>query len=372
MSQINRPTLCRLSELTPLCIDWIWPSYLAAGKLTLIDGDPSQGKSLLALDLAARLTTGREWPDGQNGSAPQPVILFAGEDGIQDTVQPRLRAAGADLSFIHILGTPSAHGGSGCTPRLPDDCDLLRGMLRDTRSRLLIVDPLFAFLGQGRSAGNDALIREVLTPLYRIAEEARAAVLMSRHLTKGLGKHAIYRGSGSIALIGMARAAFLVANAPEEADLHVLACTKNNLASPPPSLGYRIAATPDGQPRLTWTGRVDVTADDLVSNANYSIGEALADAVVFLEQLLQDGSCPSEEAYRQARAAGIAERTLRRAKNQLGVISEKVCDEDKHAWHWRLPTAALDLSPEEAHRRLLEDFWKAGDVRQPQSAGEAT
>ena len=124
MSQINRPTLCRLSELTPLCIDWIWPSYLAAGKLTLIDGDPSQGKSLLALDLAARLTTGREWPDGQNASAPQPVMLFAGEDGIQDTVQPRLRAAGADLSFIHILGTLSALGGSGCTPRLPDDCDL--------------------------------------------------------------------------------------------------------------------------------------------------------------------------------------------------------------------------------------------------------
>jgi hypothetical protein len=359
MSQINRPTLCRLSELTPQCIDWVWPGYLAAGKLTLIDGDPSQGKSLLALDLAARLTTGREWPDGQNTSAPQPVILFAGEDGIQDTVQPRLRAAGADLSFIHILGTPSAPGGSGCTPRFPDDCDLVRDMLRDTRSRLLIVDPLFAFLGRGRSAGNDALIREVLTPLARIAEETRAAVLMTRHLTKRLGKHAIYHGSGSIALIGMARAAFLVANAPEDGHLRVLACTKNNLASPPPSLGYRIAATADGQPRLTWTGRFEVTADDLVSNAHYSRGDALADAVGFVEQLLRGGSCNTDEAYRQASAAGIAERTLRRAKNQLGVILEQEWVDGKRVWHWRLPAAALDLSPEEAHSRLLEDFWKA-------------
>ena len=358
MSQINRPTLCRLSELMPQSIDWVWPGYLAAGKLTLIDGDPSQGKSLLTLDLAARLTTGREWPDGQNASAPQPVILFAGEDGIQDTVQPRLRAAGADLSQIHILGAPSAFGGSGCTPRLPEDCELVRDMLRDTGSRLLIVDPLFAFLGRGRSAGNDALIREVLTPLARLAEESGAAVLMTRHLTKGLGRHAIYRGSGSIALIGMARTAFLVANAPEDADMHVLACTKNNLAAQPPSLGYRIVAAPDGQPRLTWIGRVEVTADDLVSNANYSVGEALADAIVFLEQLLRDGSCPSEEAYRQARAAGIAERTLRRAKNQLGIVSEQQWNDDKRVWHWRLPAAALDLPVEEAHRRLLEAFWK--------------
>jgi hypothetical protein len=223
---------------------------------------------------------------------------------------------------------------------------------------LLIVDPLYAFLGRGLSAANAALIQQALTPLARIVEETHTAVPMSRHLTKGISKHAIYRGTGSIALLGISRAAFLVANAPEDADLHVLACIKSNMVSPPPSLGYRIASAPDGQPLLAWTGPVEASADDLLLNANHSKGDALGQAVVFLQQLLRDGPCRSEEAYRQARAAGISERTLRRAKIHLGVESKQEWGEDQRAWHWRLPTAALDLPPEEAHRRFMEHYWK--------------
>src|SRR5438552_2898293 len=128
MSDTSLPLLCRLSDLTPEPIDWLWPGYLAAGKLTLIDGDPDRGKSL---------TTGRPWPDGQSGSGPQSVLILASEDGIKDTILPRLRAAGADETRIHLFGCVSHQGTLGRQPRLPQDCFLLREMLRSTDVRLI-------------------------------------------------------------------------------------------------------------------------------------------------------------------------------------------------------------------------------------------
>src|SRR5439155_929880 len=143
-------------------------------------------------------------------------------------------------------------------PRFPQDCLLLREHLRATGARLVIADPLFAFLGAGQCGANDGMVRQALTPLARVAEETRAVITMVRHLNKGTGRQAIYRGSGSIALIGLARTAFLAASSPHDPDLNVLACTKNNLAATPSALAYRITQV-DGHPLIAWQGPVETT-----------------------------------------------------------------------------------------------------------------
>src|SRR5262249_53524160 len=160
---------------------------------------------LLALDLAARLSSGRAFADGFVPPGPQNVALLGGEDGTRDTVIPRLRAAGADLSRVHVLGIETNDGSPPRAPLLPDDCHVLREMLKATGARLLIADPLFAFLSRNASPLSDTAIRRALAPLARVAKETRSGVLLSRHLTKQTSKRALYRGSGSIALIGLAR-----------------------------------------------------------------------------------------------------------------------------------------------------------------------
>src|SRR5262245_60333810 len=125
-----------LNDLVPRPVDWLWPHILPAGKLTLIDGDPSQGKSLMTLDLAARLTTARALPDGYQPPEPCGVVLVGAEDNLEDTVLPRLLAAGADPRRVHAFRGPRCHGRCQRPPVFPGDCDLLGRVGRDTGSRL--------------------------------------------------------------------------------------------------------------------------------------------------------------------------------------------------------------------------------------------
>jgi hypothetical protein len=336
MSSRTPKRTLRLSDLRPEPVDWLWPGRVAAGKVMLIDGDPSQGKSLLTLDLAARLTFGRELPDGHVPTGPLSVVLVGSEDDLRDTVLPRLAAARADLGRVHAFAGRSAGGAGDRPPVFPDDVGLLCEAVEETSARLVIVDPLAAYLRPGVS-GNDALVRRALAPLVELAERTRAAVVLVRHLNKGgRGQQAIYRGGGSIALIGVTRTAFLVGPDPEDPELHVLACTKNNLGWPPPSLAFRIQGDEQGRAVVAWAGVSDLSADELVLTPSRRYGGALHGAKEFLRGLLEEGPCGAEEVCRRAGESGIAERTLRRAKAELGVTSVKPCD-DGAGWVWQLP-----------------------------------
>jgi AAA domain len=337
-------------ELRP--IEWLWPGRVAAGKLTLIDGDPSQGKSLLTLDLVARLTAGRPLPDGPPFGPPQSVVLVGTEDGLGDTVRPRLQAAGADLTRVHTFDVHDANGAPRL-PAFPADYDLLRETLLETGARLVVIDPLAAVLmAAGGLSG--FYVRKALWPLAALADETRAAVIMIRHLTKGgQGRRAIYRGGGAIDIIGSARTAFLVAPHPEDDSLRLLACTKINVAEPPPSLGFRIVANDDGQSAVTWTGAVDVSADDLVVPITPR-GQAVEQARTYLEDLLRDGPRSSEEIFRQAQEAGHSRRTIERAKSELRIRSEVHPTGQGKQWLWRLPTGAPEDTLDYAERRKRE------------------
>jgi hypothetical protein len=323
-----------LQATQPRPLAWLWPGRMAAGRLTLIDGDPGQGKSLLAIDIAARLTSGREMPDGFRPEAPAAVVLLSGEDGMEDTVLPRLLAAGGDVRRTYRW--PEEAG-----PLVfPQACAALGQMLRDTAARLVIFDPFFAFLGQEVSSLNDLMIRRALAPLMGVAEETQASLLLIRHLGKDESKQAAYRGLGSIAILGVARTAFLVGPDPVDPKLHVLACMKSNLAAMPPSLGFRIVSAGDGRPRLEWQGEVPRTADDLVAPVRRR-GEAVPRAVCFLQERLAAGFCNRQVVLEEAARLGISFRTLERAKQELWVVSRQRREEGRNVWYWGLRECEL-------------------------------
>jgi hypothetical protein len=318
----------RVQKPAPRPVPWLWPSRIAAGRLTLIDGDPDQGKSFVTLDLAARLTAGHTLPDGCRPSGPMAVLLLSAEDSREDTIVPRLLAAGADLQRVHFWD-------EAVGPVFPEACGRLQQVLETTQARLVVIDPFFAFLGQEIGSLNDFMIRRALQPLARVAELTQAAIVLIRHLGKvGLTRQAIYRGLGSIAILGMARTAFLVGADPDDGERRVFACTKNNLAAATPSLGFRIVPAEAEMARIEWLGPVEWTADDLV--AGRKRGQAVPRAVAFLREQLAQGPRDRETLLSHAEAIGLSFRTLERAKSQLGVLSQQRRQGGRTVWYWRL------------------------------------
>ena len=165
----------------------------------------------------------------------------------------------------------------------------------------------------------------------------------------------MYRGSGSIAIIGAARMAYLVGKAPDDTQLQVLAPTKSNLATTPESLGFRIAGNDAGQPVVVWGGPVEISADDLVLTPRSPRGEELTRAEEFLKEQLRDGPCSRETLIERAREAGVADMTMRRAKKTLGIEAVQLRSDGQRCWLWKLTNQSPDESlpdPEKQKRDL--------------------
>jgi len=358
MSSNVENVVVRLDECQEEKLTWLLPRRIAAGKLTLIDGDPQQGKSLLTLDLAARVSSGKPFPDGAKAAEPATVLLIGGEDGLRDTVVPRLRAAGADLARVRLWEGQRRNG--HCRPPLfPQDCERLRATIEDNNARLIVIDPFLAYLSAQACSVSDQMVRQALTPLAHIAAATRSAILLIRHLTKGgQGRSAIYRGTGAIAIMGAARTAFLVGVDPDNRQRRVLACTKTNLSEPPPSLGFYVRADDSGRPYLEWTGERERTADDLLLlNRRQQQGDGKPAAADFLEQWLSDGPQSRDRLYCKARSHDIGERSLHRAKAWLNVVSQVRCHAGRNIWYWRLKDDDRPFDPDDDYARFMEEFW---------------
>jgi RecA-family ATPase len=248
-------TSVRLSTVARRPVEWLWPGWLPLGKLCDLSGDPGLSKSTLLLDLAARVSTDGVMPDGSRGTSGG-VCLMSAEDGLEDTIQPRLRAAGADLAKVGFF-----EGYNREPLVLPDHLERIEVRLRDYDARLLLIDPLVAFLAQARS---DQEVRKCLHPVKVLAERLRCTVLWLRHLSKRGGPKAIYRGSGHVSIIGAARSGLIVGADPADPARRVLAHAKSNLAPRQRSLTYALHEVPEfGCCRIVWGGPSELTADDL-------------------------------------------------------------------------------------------------------------
>jgi hypothetical protein len=309
-------------DVTPERVVWLSPGRLARGKASVLDGDPELGKSTLSLEWAARITRGDALPGGEPGS-PRGVVILSAEDGIADTIVPRLIAAGADLDCVFIMtGIRTSDGGED-TVTVPGGLDAVESAIVEMGASMLIVDPLVAFLGADTNSNRDQDVRRAMAPLAALLDRTGCAGLLLRHLTKAAGGPALYRGGGSIGIIGAARIGLLAARDPDDDEARILAPVKCNLGPHPPALRYRLVGVPGAAvARISWDDApVTINANGLLAAAMGSDEDrtALDEAVDWLRDLLALGPKPAADVLKEARRDGVAEITVRRAKSRLGV-----------------------------------------------------
>lgn len=346
------------SDIPMEAIDWFWPDRFAKGKIGLLAGLPDMGKGCLCAYLAAAATANKPLPCGE-GYAPQGhVIWFNAEDTVTDTVRPRLAAAGADCAKVHFIEGSHVRGKQR-TPNLLTDVPLLRKTINHFGNvQLLIFDPLSAYFGCGKVDARSGIdVRSSLEPLKRLAEETGISIVAILHFNKNADMtNALLRVSDSIAYTAVARHAFVVVPDPDEPQHRRLFCkAKNNLARSDvkslaytfgynTAVGYSAKLMKDiGAPYIIWSDEaVDTTANDALASLNSGDkGQALREAVTFLQDKLKAEALSAESVTAESALAGIAERTLRRAKQKLKITSRKV----DGRWVWALPgaDAALDF-----------------------------
>jgi hypothetical protein len=330
-----RPVITRLADVQPEAVTWLWPGRLAAGKLALLVGDPGLGKSWITMDIAARLSAGRPWPDASPAASVSDVLVLSAEDGLADTIRPRLDALGADVTRVHH----SAVLRSGDRERAIQlaDTDMLERALADTGARLLIIDPMSAYLGSTDSH-RDAEVRGLLAPLAALAERTEVAVLGVMHLSKGTQRPAIYRAIGSIAFAAAARLVFAVAADPQREHRRILVPVKSNLSATPEALAYSLAGG-----ALAWDPQPvsDVDVNALLSGpgGTASDRETQPAAEQCIRELLDHEAWPmdSKDALAAGKAQGINARTLHRAARRLGIRILRKGFGPGGRWMWHRP-----------------------------------
>jgi len=263
-----------LSQVQGEEVHWLWQRRLPLGKLTTLDGDPGLGKSNLTLDIAARVSTGREMPDGTPGIAGGAgVVLIAPEDGLADTIQPRLQRAGANLSrIVSISSIPTLNPNTNYTYErpfmLPFDFKILQKAIERVQAKLVVIDPLMAIFSS-KDTYKDNEVRMALAPVQRLIEQAGTACLMVRHLSKTSGTNALYRAGGSIAFIAIARSGLMVLKDPTDESKRVLAHVKSNLSVGAANLSFSVASDEDhggdNRPYIRWLGATTHTIQELLN-----------------------------------------------------------------------------------------------------------
>jgi polyhydroxyalkanoate synthesis regulator phasin len=322
-----------IAEVQPRAVEWLWKPYIPLGKLTLFDGDPGVGKSWATCALVTAITRGYGLP-GVPITDPHNVIMLSAEDGLDDTIRPRLDSMGAELSRVIARNKAMIFDENGIQQ--------LEAQVSKMNPTLIIIDPLFAFVGGKKDIYRDNEARSVTTPLAEIAQAHGCAIIAVRHLTKQLQK-AIYAGGGSMAFIGAARSALLFGHDANNRQKCGFVHAKCNLAPKGDAIGYRIESTADERGRFEWTGRSDLTAEKILAMPNAGgSGEltAFSEAKDFLREMLRSGRAATGEIYGEAKSAGIAEATLRRAKTALKVRARRASkgNDGNGSWFWELPT----------------------------------
>jgi len=327
LAQAEKGVVCA-SRVKMKPVKWLWKGYVPSGKLTLLDGDPGKLKTTLLLDLVARVTRGHPMPcEPANGHdrIPGTVLYLSAEDDAEDTLKPRLMAAGADSDLVIFE--------AGWTPSLPGDAAVIGELARKLAIRLVVFDPAVAYLDREYSYLNDQHVRGALAELRSELSRSNLTTIGIRHFTKeGKGKLSIHRGGGSVGLIGAARAGLLVADHPDLEDALVLAVSKLNVGEKGPALVYRpkpvVVAGEDGERIETvsveWGGEAEgIQADDLMVTAEAlqdRRGDARRACADWLKKRLAGGVAVARQTLlEEAKAEDWSRSVLDRARTDAGV-----------------------------------------------------
>ena len=315
----NKVKIISMDEVQAEEIKWLWKPYIPFGKLTIVQGDPGEGKTTFVLQLAAQLSQGKGFDESMEISEPMNVIYQTAEDGLADTVKPRLLSANADCSKIKVIDDTEQS--------LYMDDERFEIAIREQNAKLLILDPLQAYLGDRVDMNRANEAREMTKKLSAMAERTGCAVVLVGHMNKSSGTKAAYRGIGSIDFFAIARSVLLVGRTPNDSGVRAIVQIKNNLEREGEPMAFRLSES-----GFQWMGDSDVSADELLS------GGANADkhkiAIDFLKNILSDGQeVPASSVFTQARTLGVSKRTIENAKQELGVKSVK----RGSSWMWKMP-----------------------------------
>ena len=299
-------------------IEWLWYPYIPYGKMTLVQGDPGEGKTTFILSLLSILSTGGKLPCSEltvSGSA----IYQNTEDDNADTIKPRLEQHGADCSKICFISSQND------TVSLEDD---LEKWVREADAKILVLDPIQSFIGENTDMNRANSVRPRMNRLKEIAESTGCAVILIGHLNKNASGKANYRGLGSIDFSAAARSILVIGKPVDHPELRVMAHLKSNLGPIGKSLAFSLD---DG--KVTWVGEYDITAEELFSSSGAEReAPKFTSASVFLSTFLKDGEKSYKEVISAADSEGISKRTLARAKDDLDILSIKRQD----GWYWTL------------------------------------
>jgi RecA-family ATPase len=349
-TDLNKPKIDLRGQSIPLSsvqakpIKWLHPGRIPRGKITIIAGDPDVGKTFLTLDIAARVSNGTKWPDGSSNEKGNVLILTA-EDDLADTIVPRLKSADADLKNIHALPTITkidvqTQKELEVVPTLTKDFEIIKQEISIKEPKLLIIDPINAYL-PGVDTHRDAELRaKVFAPLKKLAEEYDLAIICVMHLNKGGSQNAKHRVSGSVAYVAASRATWVVVADTDDSTRKLMIPVKFNIGPKPDGMAYKIVENGENEPQIEWEKEpLDLSADEaLQSETSHSSERELAKE--FLLDLLEDGEIPSKVVYKQASEMSISERTLQRAKSALKVKAFRKGKDGVQGggvWYWKLP-----------------------------------
>ena len=317
----DEPEILRMSEVQLREVDWLWYPYIPFGKLTILQGDPGEGKTTLALQIIAALTTGKPVWEGTLPMEPVNVIYQTAEDGLSDTIKPRLVAAGADCARVMVIDDSDRV--------LTLDDDRLEQAIEQTGARLVVLDPIQGYIGASVDMHRANESRPLMYRIAKLAEKYNCAILLIGHMNKNSGEKSSYRGLGSIDFQAAARSVLVVGRIKDDPTLRVVCPAKSSLAPEGSAVAFRL----DPEQGFQWVGSYDISVDELLSGS--SRGHKLREAQSFLKEVLADGPLPQTEIEAAAQQAGIRPKTLRNARYELGVTSTKVSKQ----WVWTLPEA---------------------------------
>ena len=296
--------MIRMSDVQQTAVHWLWYPYIPFGKLTILQGNPGEGKTYFAMYLTAACTNRQQLPNGEL-LEPFNVIYQTAEDGLGDTVKPRLIEAGADLDRVLVIDDRES--------MLTLTDKRIERAIRENQAKLLIIDPIQAFLGAQVDMNRANEVRPIFRALGEIAEAHDCAILMIGHLNKASGSQSTYRGLGSIDMTAAVRSLLFIGKVRDDPTTRVLTHEKSSLASPGKSLAFSLGDA-DG---FRWLGEYQLTADELLSGSEHTPTKVERAEKLILSLLENGRVCPSSVIDKAAQEQGISPRTVRSAKRNL-------------------------------------------------------
>ncbi|MBI2850696.1 MAG: AAA family ATPase [Chloroflexi bacterium] len=327
----NEPTSLKvvsLSEVQASQVSWLWKPYIPLGKFSLLEGDPGVGKSWVTLAIATAVSNGIALP-GDTSGKNLAVLIASAEDGLSDTIKPRLAAMGANTSEIHAI--------DGLFTLNDKGFEMLEAAIIETFPGLIIIDPLVAYLSGEMDINKANQVRHATSRLAALAEKYNTAILAVRHLTKGGSQKAIYRGLGSIDFTAAARSVLMAGADPDDLNIRGIVHIKSNLAPLGEARGYELK--PGASIPFAWTAACHLTAEKIMGGEDTS-GSSLQEAVDMINDMLSGGPVPATDIFTEGESRGLSEATIKRAKSKMKIHAYREGTEGVKGggrWWWEKP-----------------------------------